>query len=119
MTTRETATQADRMRTALAPVLEIGPDFLAGRQDADAMAHTMVGAVEGYVQSERARHSAGTADTTADGAPPTRAVRELEAALVEVYSCGSGYLADRCDAACVTRTMTQIVEDFGGAPAAR
>jgi len=28
-------------------------------------------------------------------------------------ACGSGYLASRCDAACVARTMAQMMREFG------
>lgn len=112
-------TQAERMQQALSPVLAVGPDFLAGRLHADDMAHTMVQAVQDYAQDEKARQSSGTVDAAGVGAA-SRSPQELEAALVEVYTCGSGYLADRCDSACVARTMTQIMGEFGElAPVAR
>ena len=43
-----------RMRAALTPVLALGPDFLAGRGDADTMAKTMVRAVQEYLEGELA-----------------------------------------------------------------
>ena len=106
--------QAQRMIAALSPVLVIGPEFLAGRVNADDMAHTMVRAVEAYANGERGRQQAGVVPDE-DSAPASvpRAVPELEAALAEVYGCGSGYLAHRCDSDCVARTMVQIMGEFG------
>ena len=106
--------QAQRMQAALSPVLVIGPDFLAGRRDADDMAHTMVRAVQEYVDGERVRKQASVLPDE-DPAPASlgRSAQELQAALAEIYTCGSGYLADRCDADCVVRTMVQIMGEFG------
>lgn len=107
--------RAKRMQAALSPVLVSGPEFLAGRLEADDMAHTMVQAVEAYTRGEQERTHAGV--PAGEGLVPTSASRttqELEAALAEIYTCGSGYLADRCGADCVARTMTQIVGEFGG-----
>ncbi|MEO7123310.1 MAG: hypothetical protein ABI400_09405, partial [Lacisediminihabitans sp.] len=106
--------QAGRMQAALSPVLVIGPDFLAGQRDADDMAHTMVQAVQAFANAERARQE-NTSQLDADSAPvpPARPAQELQAALIEIYTCGSGYLADRCDSDCVVRTMTQIMGEFG------
>jgi uncharacterized protein YfaQ (DUF2300 family) len=106
--------QARRMRAALSPVLAIGPDFLAGRLHADDMAQTMVRAVQQYSESEQARQNAGPGpDEDRAGAPTSQAAQELHAALAEIYTCGSGYLADRCDSDCVARTMEQIMGEFG------
>lgn len=107
--TRHVATdeQAERMQAALAPVLRFGPGFLAGQRDADDMAHTMVRAVQDYAEGERERQQSDTGS-----APMTPAAQELQAALSEVYGCGSGYLAGRCDAACVARTMTWMMNEF-------
>jgi uncharacterized protein YfaQ (DUF2300 family) len=106
--------QARRMRAALSPVLAIGPDFLAGRLHADDMAQTMVRAVQQYSESEQARQNAGPEpDEDRAGAPTSQAAQELHAALAEIYTCGSGYLADRCDSDCVARTMEQIMGEFG------
>lgn len=116
--TTESDEQAGRMQRALTPVLQIGPDFLAGRQDAVAMAHTMVDAVQGFVDGERARAAGHAPADDVPAVPAVRAPQELEAALVEIYGCGSGFLADRCDAACVARTMTQIMGEFGDLAAA-
>lgn len=114
MDTAEHSGQAQRMQAALSPVLAIGPDFLAGRRDADEMAHTMVAAVQGFVAAEQKRQEGeAPSDGAVASATRTRSARELEAALSEVYGCGSGYLAARCDAACVARTMTQIMAEFG------
>lgn len=103
-----------RMRAALSPVLALGPEFLSGRRDADAMAHTMVRTVQEFVLDERAHQQAERpAEPGRSPGPASRATQELEAALTEIYTCGSGYLADRCDSACVARTMTQLLDEFG------
>jgi hypothetical protein len=107
-----------RMAAALSPVLEIGPAFLAGRIDADDMAQTMVRAVQAYSASEQARQRAHPGPDTDGGTSVGQAAHELHAALAEIYTCGSGYLADRCDSDCVARTMAQIMREFGNlAPA--
>jgi hypothetical protein len=112
--------QAQRMQAALSPVLVIGPDFLAGRLDADAMAQAMVRAVQGYADGEQARQRAGVQPDedralADEGArtPAGKAAQELHAALAEIYTCGSGYLANRCDSDCVARTMAQLMREFG------
>ncbi len=97
-------TQAARMRAAIAQAVAVGPDFLRGEVNADHMANTMVAAVRGYADGERAAGS--------DGQPHDAQARELHNVLAELMACGSGYLAGRCDAACVGRTMTQMVEEF-------
>ncbi|WP_344784934.1 hypothetical protein [Microbacterium kribbense] len=102
--------QTRRMHEAMAPVLQIGPDFLAGRRDADEMAHTMVGAVQRFVSAERTRQ--GVAD---EHGAQIQVSGQLQATLSELYGCGAGYLADRCDSACVARTMTEIMREFGDA----
>ena len=103
-----------RMQAALSPVLTIGPDFLAGRRGVDEMTHTMVRAVQEYAQDEQARQDAGEPHGE-DAAPSSagRTAQELQAALAEIYTCGTGYLADRCDSDCVARTMVQIMDEFG------
>ena len=112
--------QAQRMQAALSPVLMIGPDFIAGRRDADDMAHTMVRAVKEYVDGERARQQASVRpDEDPAPASASRSAQELQAALAEIYTCGSGYLADRCDCDCVVRTMVQIMGEFGDLAPAR
>jgi hypothetical protein len=95
--------KTQRMLAVLSPVLATGSEFLAGRVDADDMAHTMVHAVEAY----------------ASGEPAGRTIPELEAALAEIYGCGSGYLAHRCDSDCVARTMAQIMGEFGSLASSR
>jgi hypothetical protein len=42
-----------------------------------------------------------------------RRTQELQAGLAEIYACGSGCVADRCDSDCVARTMAQIMDEFG------
>ena len=97
--------QVQRMREAVAKVVTVGPRFLDGAVDADHMAHTMVDAVRGYARQE---HASGS-----DGAPHSPEAAQLQQVLAELMACGSGYLAQRCDAACVARTINQMVHEFG------
>ena len=94
-----------RMRAAIDRAVSVGPSFLRGDIDADRMASTMVHAVRSYADAEPA---AGD-----DGAPRNPEARALQETLAELMTCGSGYLAGRCDAACVARTMTQMVREYG------
>lgn len=98
-------TQVARMRAAIDRAVAVGPGFLRGEVDANHMANTMVGAVRGYVEQERAAGGGGQ--------PHDNQARELQGVLAELMTCGSGFLAGRCDAACVARTMTQMVREFG------
>lgn len=100
------ATQVARMRSAIHKAVAVGPDFLRGTVDADHMANTMVAAVRGYAEQERAAGG--------DGMPRGNEAQALQNVLAELMTCGSGYLAHRCDAACVARTMTAMVHEFGG-----
>ena len=111
--------QTQRMQAALAPVLKIGPDFLAGRRDADDMAHTMVQAVQEYASSERTRPQAGVRPDEIPAPAAVSRAQGLQTALAEIYTCGSGYLADRCDSDCVVRTMVQVMGEFGDLAPAR
>lgn len=99
------ATQAGRMRAAVDRAVAVGPGFLRGNIDADHMANTMVQAVRNYTEQEQAAGS--------DGVSRGAEAQALQGVLTELMACGSGYLAGRCDAACVARTMTQIVHEFG------
>jgi len=109
-----------RMQAALSPVLEVGPEFLAGRLHADDMAQTMVRAVQDYSAKEQAHQQADPRPDSGDGgASASQAAHELRAALAEIYTCGTGYLADRCDADCVARTMVEIMREFGDLAPAR
>ena len=101
----ETATQQVRMRAAVDQAVAFAPKFLRGEADADQMAHTMVQAVQAWQEQERAAGG--------DGRPHDASARELHAVLAELMACGSGYLAGRCDGACVARTMTHIVAEYG------
>ncbi|MEB2348571.1 MAG: hypothetical protein OZ923_08145 [Comamonadaceae bacterium] len=83
--------QAERLRSAIHVATAAAPEFLQHRMPAEDMAHTMVGAVRGYVEREQA---AGR-----DGTPEDEEALHLQHALQELYACGSGYLAQRCDAA--------------------
>lgn len=99
------ATQMDRMRAAVDKAVSIGPSFLRGEIDANRMANTMIHAVQDYVQQEQAAGG--------DGVPHGREAEEMQQVLGELMGCGSGFLAGRCDAACVARTMTEMVNEFG------
>ena len=100
------ATQAGRMRAAVDKAVAFAPTFLRGdHRHADDMAHTMVGAVRAYMEQERALGS--------NGEPHNREAQALYGTLAELMTCGSGYLAGRCDGACVARTMTEMVHEFG------
>lgn len=98
-------TQIGRMRAAIDGIVAAGPNFLRGDIDADHMANAMVRGVRNYLEQERAAGS--------NGVPHDAEARELQEVLAELMTCGSGYLAGRCDAACVARTMTQVVGAFG------
>ena len=98
------------MRAAIQQAISVGPDFLRGDIDADQMAHTMVGAVRTYVDHEKAAGQAGK--------PHGQEAEALQQTLAELYGCGSGYLAGRCDGACVARTITYMVNEFGAPPQA-
>ena len=97
-------TQVGRMRAAVEQAVAVAPGFLRGDVDANHMTKTMVHAVNSYVEQERA---AGN-----DGKPRGAEAQALQGTLAELMACGSGYLAGRCDAACVARTMTQMVHEF-------
>lgn len=97
--------QDRRMRAAIDQAVALGPSFLRGGIDADHMAQTMVRAVQDYIEQERIAGG--------DGRPHDAEARELQGILSELLGCGSGYLAGQCDAACVARTMTQMVGEFG------
>jgi hypothetical protein len=96
--------QTGRMRAAIAQAVAVAPRFLRGDVNADLMANTMVSAVRTYLEQERAVGS--------DGTPQGADAQALQGTLAELMGCGSGYLAGRCDAACVARTMTHMVREF-------
>lgn len=98
------ATHVGRMRAAVEQAVAVAPGFLRGDVDADHMANTMVQAVRNYAEQEQAAGS--------DGTPQNAEAQALQGALAELMGCGSGYLAGRCDAACVARTMTEMVREF-------
>ncbi len=97
-------TQVGRMRAAVEHAVAVAPGFLRGDVDAEHMTKTMVHAVNNYLEQERAAGS--------DGTPRGAEAQALQGTLAELMACGSGYLAGRCDAACVARTMTQMVREF-------
>lgn len=104
---------ADRMRSAVDDAVASGPDFLKGTIDADTMARHMVATVTGF-QDRHLTELQQVADGTLPASPE---VTRLWQALGELYVCGSGYLADRCDADCVARTMTEMVHEYPPATA--
>lgn len=130
---RHPATPREHLRAALAEVVALGPGFLAGTVHADDMAHCMVRAVREHADAlvpGGAASGAATSGAAISGAAthvpgaagPGHAASEdvsshdlpeLMAAAGEVYTCGSGYLAGRCDSDCVMRTMADIVAEFG------
>lgn len=97
--------QVGRMRAAVDQAVAVAPGFLRGDVDANRMANTMIAAVRHYAEQEHA--------TGGDDKPHGGEAQALQEALAELMACGSGYLAGRCDAACVARTMTQMVDEFG------
>ncbi|MBN9607727.1 MAG: hypothetical protein BGO26_09680 [Actinobacteria bacterium 69-20] len=92
------------MRAAVDSAVALGPGFLRGEVDPDTMANAMVAAVRDYVERDKAAGG--------DGRPTDAQARHLYPALEELMTCGSGYLAGRCDADCVARTMTEMVHEF-------
>lgn len=88
---QDPAEQAARLRAAVDQAVVVGRDFVRGAVDADHMAHAMTQAVSNYVAREQA---AGR-----DLKPQDAATMQLTEALAELKTCGSGYLAGRCDAA--------------------
>lgn len=99
------STQTQRMRAAIDQVVAVAPGFLRGDIDADQMATTMLRVVGGYAEQDRA---AGD-----ESGRPDAEARALHHMLAELRVCGSGYLAGRCDAACVARTITGMLTEFG------
>lgn len=97
--------QADRIKAAVDGVIAIGPGFLRGEITVDAMTEAMVGAVRDYEMDERAQGR--------DGSPLGPGSAQLMPVLQELITCGGGYRAGRCDAACVARTMTYLVGEYG------
>jgi len=95
--------QVSQIREAISKVVAVGPDFLSKKIPADKMAHTMVKAVDDYAKKA---NQEGTLR------PASNEARELLGVLQEIEGCGSGFLADRCDADCVARTITYILDEF-------
>lgn len=96
-------TQEFQIRETISKVVAVGPDFLAKKISAEKMAQTMVMAVENYIRQAQAE---GTIH------PKSSEARELQGVLQEIEGCGSGFLAQRCDAACVARTIRYILDEF-------
>lgn len=96
-------TQIEGMKEAINKVATVGPDFLSHKISADDMAHTMIDAVKSYNQE---------VENKATGQLETKEAQELQNVMQELMNCGSGFLANRCDAACVARTINYMVEEF-------
>lgn len=95
--------QVNQMREAIAKVLALGPRFLAKEVPAEEMAQTMVKAVQDYAkQAEKGGYLQ----------PESETALELQNILRELMGCGSGFLAQRCDADCVARTIDYMVHEF-------
>lgn len=103
MSDKNIDTQVSQIRDAINKVVAAGPDFLANKIPAEKMAHTMVKAVEDYAKQ---------AQQEGNLRPKSNEAQDLLGVLQEIQGCGSGFLADRCDAACVARTITYIVNEF-------
>lgn len=101
------AAQIQRMKAAIAKVVQVGPGFLRGEVDVQRMTDTMIHAVRGYAEEEKAAGG--------DGQPRSPEAGQLGEVLRELYGCGAGFQADRCDAACVARTITRMVDEFTAA----
>lgn len=97
-----TQTPDELLRSTIDRVVTTGPTFLGGQIDADTMANAMVAAVTDYKSAQR-KDSAGNRP----GDPG------LQMVVREIYGCGAGYLAGMCDGACVARTITGLVDEFG------
>lgn len=95
--------QVEEIKEVINKVTTRAPDFLADKITADEMAHTMVNAIEAY--TVRADHGNGIV-------PENIEARRLLYILQEIMGCGSGYLANRCDGACVARTVRSLVDEF-------
>lgn len=93
------------MRTAIDKVVAVGPEFLRGTVDVQRMTDTMIHAVRDYMTEEKAAGG--------DGTPHDAEAAQLHEILRELNGCGSGFQAGRCDAACVARTITYMVREFG------
>lgn len=93
------------MHAAIARVVAAGPAFLRGEVDAHHMTDTMITAVRDWAEQEKALGG--------DVQPRSAEAEQLQEVLRELLGCGSGFQADRCDAACVARTITWTVREFG------
>lgn len=95
--------QVAQIKDAINKVVTTGPDFLENKIPPEEMAHTMIQAVKDYAKTARENNMEK---------PESREAEELLPVLNEIYGCGSGFLADRCDADCVARTIDYLVKEF-------
>lgn len=103
ISTEDKDAQIKQIKSAIHKVVEIGPTFLSDKITADEMAHTMITAVKNYAEE---------AEKADQLKPKSDEAEELTEVLQEIMGCASGYLAQRCDAACVARTITYLVNEF-------
>lgn len=95
--------QISQLHAAIQKIVAIAPDFLSKKIPAEKMADTMIKAVQGYaVEAEKEGFTK----------PQTEEAVELYEVLEEILGCGSGFLENRCDSACVARTITGVVKEF-------
>lgn len=95
--------QVAQIKAAIDKVVAVGPDFLSNKIPAEKMAHTMINAVRDYVKQAEEENNLR---------PQSGEAEELQGVLQELNGCGSGFLAQRCDAACVARTITYVLGEF-------
>ncbi len=91
------------MKTTIRKAVAEGPQFLAEKIPAEKMAQNMIDAVDEFYG--KARKKGGLPD----GGQETQALLNV---LLELKGCGSGFLAQRCDSACVARTVTSVMNEF-------
>lgn len=96
--------QIDHLKQAIGKVVKIGPDFLSKKISPEDMTHAMVNSVQEYKNQS---------ELNGGFTPHSAQAEELLNVLKEIKGCGSGYLAKRCDADCVARTITFLVDEFG------
>lgn len=104
-------TRTEIAHAALVPVLKVTPDFLAGRLHADAMTDTMIAAARTYREEGLRLPGDGADAERVEAVTPKE--QDLDAVMKELYVCGTGYQAGRCEADCVERTMSHVMAQFG------
>lgn len=103
--TIESIQQAERIRMAIDEVIALGPAFIRGDITVGVMTDAMLASVADY---QRGEEVAGR-----EVMPLGPRSTELFPVFQEFVACGGGYQAGRCDADCVVRTMTHLVDEYG------